>query len=222
MAAAFTSTCSPATGDVAEAGDDVAGDRLVTAVLELYPGCPCEVLQAGAAVHARRVARGHVVGTVVLVSDLADELFHQVFEGDDAVGAAVLVHHDGQVHAFLPHRGDRRQDQLASREDQDWSGDVGDASVVRGSDPEQVADVEEPEDVIEAVAAHRVPGVGQVADPLSCLDKAELTGEERHVASRAHDLLHTGLGGGEHVAEDASLLLVERVMGGDQLAQLLL
>jgi hypothetical protein len=95
-------------GDVAESGDDIAGDGLVAAVLELDTGCLGEVLQARAPVNARRVARRHFVEGVALVSNLADELLDEVFQGHDAVCAAVLVHHDGQVHAFLSHGGDRR------------------------------------------------------------------------------------------------------------------
>jgi hypothetical protein len=43
-------------GDVAEPGDDVAGDGLVAAVRELNAGGFGEVLEAGAPVNAGRVA----------------------------------------------------------------------------------------------------------------------------------------------------------------------
>src|SRR5690606_38504302 len=42
---------------------------------------------------------------VVLVLDIAVNLLHQIFDGDDAVGARELVHHDRQMHPACAHVG---------------------------------------------------------------------------------------------------------------------
>ena len=100
-------------GQPAELVDDEAGHRLVRTLGQLQAGAVLEVLEVEQAVDldvaVEQRARG-LLGDVVLVVDVADDLLDQVLEGDDAVGAAVLVDHDREVVALaahLRHRGRR-------------------------------------------------------------------------------------------------------------------
>ena len=103
---------------------------------------------------------------VVLVADLADELLDEVLEGDDAVGAAVLVDDHGEVRALLAHGGD------ATGSTGLVPGSISTGRQASLTQPvrrrrrmaEQVAHVQEAQHVVEALAGHRVAGVGQVAD----------------------------------------------------------
>ena len=45
----------------------------------------------------------HAFGRVVLVGDVADDDLDQVLDGDEAVGATILVDHDGHVHVCRLH-----------------------------------------------------------------------------------------------------------------------
>ena len=62
---------------------------------------------------------------VVLVGDLADQLLDQILDGDHAVGAAVLVDHDGQVGAGRPQRGQHAVEVEALRHEHRLAGDRG-------------------------------------------------------------------------------------------------
>ena len=103
-----TAMCSPRLGDVAKQVMDVARDGLVATLGQLDPGAPGEVLDADPAVDVGEVGSDVGVGDVVLVTDLTDELLDDVLEGDDPVGAAVLVDDHGEVYALLPHDRDGR------------------------------------------------------------------------------------------------------------------
>ena len=72
----------------------------------------------------RRARR--LLGDVVLVADVADELLDQVLQRDDAVGAAVLVDDDRQVVALAAHLRQRGEHPLGARHHLDLAGDLAD------------------------------------------------------------------------------------------------
>ena len=72
-------------------------------------------------------------GRVVLVADVADDLLDQVLEGDDAVGAAVLVDDDRQVLAFAAHLRQRDQHALGAGHAFDLARDVTDGAAAVGA-----------------------------------------------------------------------------------------
>src|SRR5256714_13984958 len=91
--------------DVSEPGHDESGQRLVRAVRQPEPGRLRQLVRAYHALdqhpgRGRRQRYGHLVRgrlQVVLVGDLPDQLLGEVLQGHQTVGAAVLVHHDGQL-----------------------------------------------------------------------------------------------------------------------------
>ena len=93
---------------------------------------------------------------VVLVADLADDLLEQVFQGDDPLDPAELVHHDGHVQV---HRLELTQDDLdGGRVGHEVDGAQQDLQVdVAGTLHvlEQVFDVEDADDVLEVVPVDR-------------------------------------------------------------------
>ena len=122
-------TLSPSDGQPAELVDDEAGHRLVRALGQLEAGAVLEVLEVEQAVDldvaVDQRARG-LLGDVVLVVDVADDLLDQVLEGDDAVGAAVLVDDDGEVVALAAHLRHRGQHPLGARHHLHLAGDLAD------------------------------------------------------------------------------------------------
>src|SRR5262245_41922339 len=112
--------------DVAELSHEESGQRLVRALREPEAGQVGELVGAEHAVDEPRVLLpgdrhcGVLVRVVnpqrdidqarldrvVLVGDLADQLLDEVLDRHNAIGAAVLVHHDGKV---LPSRLKRRK-----------------------------------------------------------------------------------------------------------------
>ncbi len=122
-----------------------------------------EVLQVEPAVEF--AARCHGVGRgVVLVEDLADDLLDQVLERDDAVGAAVLVDHDGDLVAVRPHPRERRKHPRGRREVRDRAHEAGERTLgVIGGRLEQVAHVHEADDVVDRLVHDGVAGERQLA-----------------------------------------------------------
>ena len=53
-----------------------------------------------------------LIGSVVLVPDVADEFLHEIFERDDSGCSAVFVDDDGDVSARSPHLRQRREQAL--------------------------------------------------------------------------------------------------------------
>ena len=88
--------------------EEVAGDRLIRAVLEFDAGEIGVILDGHAAVDGGDAVHEHVGGQlvfrgvlrqVILVANVADELLGHVFKRDNAVGAAVFINHHSQMNA---------------------------------------------------------------------------------------------------------------------------
>src|SRR5215469_9097696 len=116
-------------GQVAERGEQEPGHGLIRAVRQLDAGLLGEVVKVHQPVHfelagaqpARRVSLD-----VILVLDVADELFDEVFERHDARGATVLVDDDREVGTIPPHLRQRGHHGLACRQHLHRPGDVAD------------------------------------------------------------------------------------------------
>ena len=145
--------------------EDVAGDRVVVLVLERRPELLVEVVDRERAVDAdRRLVDplDRLVGQVELVLDVADDLLEQVLERDDPHRRAVLVDDDRHVLVRAAELGEQRGEVLrlghdVGRAQQLRELDLGDAAVVERRD--EVADVEDPDDLVERLAVHRVARV---------------------------------------------------------------
>ena len=99
-----------------------------------------------------------LVREVELVLDLADDLLEQVLERDDALHRAVLVDDDGHVLVLLPELGQERCQVLRLGDDVDGPQklldlDLSDPAVVQRR--EEVADVQDPDDLVERVRGRR-------------------------------------------------------------------
>ena len=107
------------------------------------------------------------VREVELVLDLADDLLEEVLERDDPLHVAVLVDDDRHVLLLAPEVGEERGEVLRLRDDvrgpQDrLELDRRDAEVVHRA--EEVAHVEDADDLVERLAVHRVAREGRVDD----------------------------------------------------------
>ena len=78
-------------------GEGLKGPKPIDAIY--CPMCAIEASQITAGVHNSF----HGAAMIELVADVADDLAQDVFQGDDAHEAAVLVHHHGHVDAGVLH-----------------------------------------------------------------------------------------------------------------------
>ena len=152
-----------------------------------------KVVHAGRAGHepaAVRLLAEVLGGLVVFVPDLAHQLFKNVLEGDDALGAAVFVHDDCHVMVLLP----QSAQQL---------GDLGGAGGVEGGGDEvlhrdglfQTGDVEillmdDADDVVNGVVIDGQAGIAGFCERLRKLFQRNIVLHGHHVYARRQDLLH--------------------------------
>ena len=165
-----------------------------------------------------------VVDDVVLVADLPDQLLDQVLEGDDARGAAVLVDHDGEVVTAAAHLRHRRQYALRRRQHEDLAREVADlrAAPCRPGRCVEVAHVHEADHFVVRTPDDGVAGVRQRLRGAHCPRDAPPRVEELDLGARHHDLAQLPLAGLEHLVDQRPLVPRERLVGGDEVAQLLL
>lgn len=102
----------PHPAQASELHDNPPRHRLIGALGEQDAGDIGEILQVGAGVHQlgfMQLHHGMVLIPVVFIPDLPDQFLQQIFKGDQAVGAAVFIHHHGNVVAAGPHLAHRRR-----------------------------------------------------------------------------------------------------------------
>ena len=105
VAAAFVVEGFADGGDVAEVGEEEAGEGFDAGLAREGPvELGAEVAEGGAAVEGHDAGCAEecgFAGDVELVFELADDLLEGVFGGDDADGGAELVDDDGDLAAAL-------------------------------------------------------------------------------------------------------------------------
>ena len=211
---------------MAERGEQVPGHGLVRALGQIDAGLLGEVVQVQQAVDLDLAAAqlpGLLLLDVVLVVDLADQLLDEVLERDDARGAAVLVHHDGQVRLFRPHLRQGGQHGLAPRQELHLPQDV--AHQERGAfgdGAEQVAGVHEADHVVVGVLVHREPGVRRGPDGRRGLGDRRGGVQELDLGPRHQHLADLPPPGVEYRAQDVPLVRAQRLVTGHRVAELLL
>ena len=180
-----------------------------------------EVVEVEQALHLRRrhsVGGGR--GGVVLVVDFADQLLDQVLEGDDARGAAVLVHHERHMVTRAAHLRQGGQQPLAAGHPVQVPGQI----THRGSrravgSGQEVAQMHEADHVVLRGVYHREPGVASGRGEPGCLGHAETDVEEDHLRARNHQLPHVAVASGKHVIDELTFHAVKHCALCEQVAQ---
>ena len=123
--------------------------------------------------------------------DFADDLLEQVFDGDEASGSAVLVHHDGHLRAIAAHRGQHFVELRWTRNIRQGSRVSGRDRLVRNEMPEDFFDVQAADDVVQVAAVDRIARVSVRAH-----DRSKLVGFSADRDSREQNARHHHLTGG--------------------------
>ena len=207
------STASPTSGDAADAGDEPARGRPVGAlggrqrdarrVLDL-------VDRRGAGDRERAVGEAHDAGALAGVGQGADERLEDVVQRHEARRRAILVRHDGDLVARLAEQLEHAQRGRVLGHEADRPHRRGHVQRGAGEElPEQVADVHDALDVVQAVAADDeadVRGRGDgVAERLGAVREVE-RGDLR---PRRHHARHVAVAEAEDALDDAPLLGVD-------------
>ena len=106
---------------------------------------------------------------VALVIDLAHQLFDDVFQGDHALCAAVLVYHNGKVCLGVLHIPENVADALGVRHVDHILGDLCQRLELAAQEPEKVLVGNHANDVVHVLFVYRKPGKVIVQKHLLCL-----------------------------------------------------
>ena len=88
-------------GDAAQLLEHPTGERVGVLRRQVQPGLALDLVQTAAPGYD---IHGHVGPQVIgLVLEVSDQLLHEVLEGDETDGPAVLVHDQDEVVASSPH-----------------------------------------------------------------------------------------------------------------------
>ncbi len=197
---------------------DQAADGVVVVVGEVGAETLVEILDRGQRIdHILAIGlcgdqRRFVLGVVVLVVDLADDLLQHVLDGDQPGDAAVLVHHDRHVvarepelleqHVELLRLGDqhRRAQQFAHRA----------RTVVGDHAAQQVLGQQDAEDVVLVLAMHREARMAGFDHLLHQVEKARFGRQRHHLRARDHHVADGEFGHRQRAFHHA------QGVGGDQ------
>ena len=175
-----------------ELAEDEPGHRVEVLLPELRFELLVEVVDRVGAVDADAVLVDPLDGgirEVELVLDVADDLFEQVFESDDSLHVAVLVDHDRHVLLLATEVGEERREILRLRHDERRTHDGleldgREAEVVHRA--EEIAHVEDADDVVERAAIDGVAGEGRVDDCTKSLVGWDVDGDPDDLGTRNH------------------------------------
>ena len=165
----------------------------------------------------RSVAAQHqlrVFGHVVLILDLADDLFDQVLDRDQTVDAAEFVDHQRHVHPRLTHLEKQIQDRHRGCDEQSLAQSRGEVEIALAADiGHQVLDVDETQGIVQGVAVDghaRVSGLAhglhqglQVRAHVDCDD----------VGAWHHDVVSRLVTLSEDVGEHRLFILADPAVG---------
>ena len=192
-------------GQMADGGGDQAADGVVLVVREVGAEAFVEVGDGRQRIHhelavgLRGDQRGTVLGFVVLVVDLAHDLFQHVLDGHQAGDAAVLVHHDRHVVArqaeFLQQQVQllrfgnqyRRPQQLAH----------GAGTVVGHHPAQQVLGQQDAQDLVLVVAVDGEARMAGFHHLFHQVQEARLHRQRHHLRARHHHVAHGQVGHGD-------------------------
>ena len=187
----------PGVRDAAQHRVEVAADGVVFVALgDAEPELVVQLVHRVAAVHHGLVVGDDLerllLGQVVLVADLADDLLQHVLQGDDPGGASVLVDHDHHVGLFEAHLVEQLVDLLLLRHGVDGPQQALDPELIgtgaAHENAEQVLGVDQPDDVVDVLLVDRKPGMALALDDLGDLLQAGALLDGDHVGAGDHHL----------------------------------
>jgi len=182
-------------GEIADLGEDVAGEGFKAAVGGEFDAelvgeigdidCAFEFEGGGVAVLLG-------AGDIVFVFDFAEDLFEDVFEGDNAGGGAVLIDDDGHVGGVGTEDVDQVRERTGFWDEDGHAHDVAQVelggAVAEHQHLDQVLQVDDADDLIGAFFKDREAGELVFVEEDEELFEGGVDGHGDHVAAGDHDL----------------------------------
>ena len=154
----------PGLGQAAQPLGDKPRNGVVVPLGQIHAGHVRHLVNGGGAVHGElRLAHpvDFLLLVVVLVLDVAHNVLHQILQGDEPGGAAVLVQHNGNLHLALGHLGEQLAALFRLRHKVGRPHQVGDFDKLRHRAAhigQQVLDVADAHHSVDVLVVHRHAG----------------------------------------------------------------
>ena len=152
-----------------------------------------QVIHTGAAQHDPAAVRllVEVLGLlVVIIPDLAHQLFQNILQRDDALGTAVLIHHHGQMMVLLPQSAQQLGDLGRTGGVQGGLDQLFQRSLLFQACQIEVLFVHHTDDVVNGVVVNRQAGIARFGKGLGHLVQRGVVLHSHHVHAGGQDLLH--------------------------------
>ena len=149
----------------------------------------------------------------MLIPDLAHQLLHDVLQGAQALGAAVLVHHDDHVGLGLLEDAQQIGDLGVGGGVEHGGDDGGDVVVAVVAGGVEVLLVDDAHDVVDVLMVDRQPGVAALGEGLGDLVHGIGVLHRHDVHPGGEDLIHLQVAELDGGADKLALILVQTALG---------
>ena len=207
-------------GRAAEQAEDEARHRVVVLDREVGAEALVEVVDRERPVDLDRVLvhlLDRLIGEVELVLDLADDLLQQILKRDDALHLAVLVDDDRHVLVRAAELGQERREILRLGDDVRRPDDVLDLHLrhtALSHRVEQIAHVEDADDVVERPPVDRIARERRVHDGFQALLGRQVDRERHDLGTGHHHVRGLLVREVKDLVEHLLLLLLDLAMLG--------
>jgi hypothetical protein len=148
---------------------------------------------------------------VVLVLDVADDLFQHVLDGDQTGDAAVFVDHDRHVVARRPEFSQQNVQALRFGNEDRRAQRVAQVEFLAGEIAQQILGEQDAEHVVLAFADRRKARVRRFQYDLGDLFRRFLDVDHVHLGARHHDVAHRHVGHRQRAFDDGQCVGIHQV-----------
>src|SRR5690606_26349068 len=172
-----------------------------------------EILHRSAGIGDKRAigAPGHVwpLDDVMLVLDLADDLFDQILHGDKPVHAAEFIDNQSKMTALQAHLQKEVKDSHRRRDELGRSKNAGKAEVAPAASSQHVLDVYHTGNVVEGAAIDRHTAMAAFRDGFQYPVEISIQGEGDDVGARHHHVIGRQMAQLQDIAEQRPLVATD-------------
>ena len=144
----------------------------------------------------------------MFVLDRADQFFQDIFQADEADGAAVFIDDHGQVGPARPHELQEFRRRHDFRHHEDGPLDEIQIAALMDVEVHDILDMDQAQDVVLVVFAERIARMARLADGLHMLTHRIFRIEADDVLTGHHDFLGQAVGEIEDVADEFAFDLI--------------
>src|SRR5579883_620164 len=204
-------------GDFIQLRVEETAERIVVGIVQVHIGDVIEIIDTDLGIEDILVGANllvEVLFAIKLVFDIADDLFHQVFDGDETGDGAILIDDNHHVDAALAYLAQQVIQTLGLRHKVGRAQQVanGHMVVTLAQLLEHVSGVENTDNVINIVFVDRNARETALQGKVNGLIDVGIAFQRHHIDARDHHLAHRRIGELEDAADHLGLFLFKHAL----------